>query len=473
MTFTSADYTWPIRPGLKPLAHQKVTTAFALKNKRCYILNEMGTMKTLSVLWSCDMLMLAGRIRRVLIIGPISTMRAVWYNEVMLNMPHRRVVIAHGNAKIRKEGLTNPAYDFVVMNHDGIKAEEDEIVRQQFDVIIVDELTAYKGNSERTKCMIRIANAQYADMNRARTRDGGVWGMTGNATPNKPTEAFYQCKVVNPRNEFLPRYYGQFYDAVMNRITEYIEEPKPVAPHVVAMVMQPSIRYTRKECLDLPPTTYQDLEIELTPAQKVAYKDMKDKLMHEHEEGLITAANAAVKLNKLLQISAGAVKTDDGAVVEVDCKPRLDALFELLEQTPQGKIIVFATFIATIKMLMREAAKRGVKADCIYGDVAPNNRAAIIDRFQTGDLEMIILQPQSTAHGITLVAGNTVVWFSLIASNELYQQGNARAIRGGQTLPTLVVRFMSTQADRHVAGILDHKDQFSSATLKIFDAQEI
>jgi SNF2 family DNA or RNA helicase len=473
MTFTSADYTWPIRPGLKPLAHQKVTTAFALKNKRCYILNEMGTMKTLSALWACDMLMLAQRIRRVLIISPISTMRAVWFNEVMLNMPHRRVGIAHGNAKIRESVLKSAAYDFVVMNHDGIKSAEAIIIDQQFDVIIVDELTAYKANSERTKCMIRIANAQYADMNRARTRDGGLWGMTGNATPNKPTEAFYQCKVVNPRNEYLPRYYGQFYDAVMFRITEYIEEPKPIAPHVVAMVMQPSIRYTRAECLDLPPTTYQDLEIELTPAQKEAYKAMKDKLMIEHERGLITAANAAVKLNKLLQISAGAVKDDEGQVIEVDCKPRLDALFELLEQTPQGKIIVFATFIATIKMLMREAAKRKVRADCIYGDVAPNKRAAIIDRFQTGDMEMIILQPQSTAHGITLVAGNTVVWFSLIPSNELYEQGNSRAIRGGQKLPTLVVRFLSTQADRHVAGILDHKGKFSSETLDIFNKQEI
>lgn len=471
MTFTSADYTWPIRPGLTPLAHQKVTTAFAIKNKRCYILNEMGTMKTLSALWALDILRHAGKIRRCLVISPISTMRAVWYNEIMLNMPHVRCAIAHGNARIRESVIKNAGYDVVIMNHDGIKAAEADIIDQQFDVILIDELTAYKSNSERTKCMIRIANAQDANKNRARARDGGVWGMTGNATPNKPTEAFYQCKVVNPANEFLPRYYGQFYDACITKIGEYVEIVKPEAPHIVAMVMQPSIRYTRAECLDLPPTTIQDMEIELTPVQAKAYKDMKDKLIHEAEEGLITAANAAVKLNKLLQISAGAVKDDDGNVIEIDCKPRLDATFEILDQTPQRKLIVFATFRATIHMLVREAEKRGVKVDCIYGDVPPNKRAAIIDRFQTGDLEMIVLQPQSSAHGITLVAGSTVLWFSLIPSNELYEQGNARAIRGGQVRNTLVIRFMSTEADRHVRGILEHKGNFSNETLSIFNNQ--
>lgn len=458
MTFKISDYTWPAYQGRKPFEHQRETVKFMLSNKRAFVLNDMGTGKTLAAIWACDILLTAKKIRRVLIIGPLSTMKSVWLKELFLNVPHRKAGIAHGNPQLRLSILQSCAYEFVIINHDGIKNSEDEIIRQQFDVIIIDELTAYKSHSsERSKCMERISKSAQA-----------VWGMTGELTPNSPIEAYFQCKIVNPFNKWLPKYFGQFRDACMVQVNEMVWVPKPEAPQVVAMCAQPAIRYTRDQCLDLPDTTYQTFDVPLTPEQITFYDKMRKESMVESDAGNVTAVNAAVMLNKLLQISAGAVKDDTGSVVEIGCKPRIDQLMEIFEETPQKKLVVFATYRATIEMLVKELTARNVVVAAIHGDVPQNQRSKLIDNFQSGGLQVLVLQPQSSAHGITLTAASTIVWFSLIPSNELYQQGNARIVRAGQTRKTLIIMFVSTKAERHIAKILEMKGDLSREVQRLF-----
>lgn len=458
MSFSISDYAWPAFQGRKPFLHQKHTVKFLLHNPRAFVLNDMGTGKTLSAIWSCDILMTAKKIRRVLVITPKSTMKSVWYNELFLNVPHRRAAIAHGSAVVRTRILKDPAVEFVIINHDGIKSCESEIIAQAFDIVVIDELTAYKTHSsERTKCMKRIADSARA-----------VWGMTGDMTPNSPVEAFSQVQVVNPKSKFLPKYFGQFRDACMVQINEMMWVPKPESPQIVAMVAQPAIRFTRDQCLDLPDTTYQTIETELSSEQLKYYEQMRKDAYIELEKGEIKGANAAVVLNKLMQISAGAVKTADGSVLKIGCEARMDQLFALLDETPQKKLVVFATYRASIEMILEECEKRKVKAAAIHGDVSSNNRDRAITQFQNGPLEMLVLQPQSAAHGITLTAASTVVWFSLVPSNEYFQQGNARIVRAGQTRKTLVVMFASTKAERHMASILERKGDLSAETLRLF-----
>lgn len=472
MSFSVESYLWPIHGGHTPFAHQKITSLFLLKNKRAFVLNEMGTGKTLSALWTCDMLLYAEKIRRVLVVSPLSTMKSVWGKEILMNLTHRKFSIAHGTKQKRVAAFKQPT-EFVILNHDGIKIMEEEIIDEQFDAIIIDELTAFKSNSDRTKCMKRIADAQYVKKNKKRKRDGAVWGMTGEITPNSPVEAFYQCQIVNPESEFLPRYYGQFRDATMQAVNDVLWVAKPIAPQIVGMVVKPAIRFTRDECLDLPDTTYIEREVDLTPEQEDYYRKMRQQAMIEAEGGLITAANAAVQLNKLLQISAGAVKTVDGTIVEIGCKPRIDALIDLLDETPQRKLVVFATYRASIELIRKELEKHKIKVACIHGDVRQDVRASLIDRFQTGDLEVLVLQPQSSAHGITLTAASTIVWFGLIPSNELHQQGNARIIRAGQKRKTFIYYFLSTKAERHIYKILQRKGDMSSETLALFNSGDL
>jgi SNF2 family DNA or RNA helicase len=236
----------------------------------------------------------------------------------------------------------------------------------------------------------------------------------------------------------------------MYQINEYVWAPKDQAANIVAAVLQPSIRYTREECIDLPPTMIETLEVDFTPEQSATYDKMAKELYLQVEAGQITAVNAAVALNKLLQISAGAVKTNDGEIHQIDCSTRLNVLYEIFEQTPQRQLVVFATFVASVKRLVEFFKSKNVSVAAIYGEVDQNTRGTLIDQFQNGQLNVLILQPQSSAHGITLTSASTIVWYSLIPSNELYQQGNARIIRPGQTRKTMIIRFVSSKAEKHI-----------------------
>ena len=355
------------------------------------------------------------------------------------------------------------AYDFTIINHDGIVSVFEELCAEKYDIIIVDELTAYKTfSADRTKKMIQLSRTAKA-----------VWGMTGKPTPNSPLEAFSQAHVVNPANPHLPRYFTQYRDMTMYRLSLYQWVARPEAVNIVATILQPAVRYKLTDCIDMPPIVYQTLDVPFTPQQTKAYVEMKDQLYTELANGEVSASNAAVKLNKLLQISAGAVKNDEGEPTLVDCTPRLNALYDVFEETPNKKLIVFVTFRASIKVVSDFFASKGVSVKVIYGDVSPIRRQEAITEFQNSGLEVLVIQPQSSAHGITLTASSTIVWFSLIPSNELYQQGNARIYRAGQRVPCLIIHMISSGAEKHIAKMLTRKEVQAASVLELISKHEL
>lgn len=452
-----ADYPWPIKEGRTPFVHQKKTSEFLICNRRAYCFNDMGTGKTLSAYWASDFLMRNEVIRRVIIVAPLSTMRSAWVRDLILNVPNRTYAVAHGT-RDRRIAAINSGANFVIINHDGLKIMQEHIIRAKFDLMIIDELTAFKNYSaDRTKAAQRVAMAI-----------GAVWGLTGRPTPNSPIEAYGQARVVNPKNPYLPTYFTQFRDLTMHKINQFIYIPKDEANDLVFRILQPAIRFTRAQCIDLPPCTIDTRHIEMTNEQKVAYEKMRHQLLIEYEEGFITAANVAIKLLKLTQIAAGAVKDDEGRVVYYDASPRFNELLDIFEETPQQKLVVFAAFRADVERIVEFFEKRGIKAGMIYGSVPEKRRFQLIEDFQDGNLAVLVIQPQSAAHGITLTAANNVVWFSLIPSNEYYTQANDRIIRIGQTREQYIIRLTGSPAEMRLIKMLEGKAFQSDDLMKDF-----
>ena len=434
-----------------------MTTQFLLTNKRSYCFNDMGTGKTLSALWAADFLLINDVIKRVLITAPLSTLRATWGREIMYNLPHRRWAVCHGSKSQRISVLRGNS-ELVIINHDGLKIVEDEIVRSGFQLFIVDELTAFKTHStDRTRAAERIARSMK-----------GVWGMTGVPTPNGPIEAFGQAKVVNPFNPFLPKFFGQFRDRVVEKVTDFLYVPKPGANDEVFRILQPAIRYTREQCIDLPPRTYEVRDVPLSPEQSIVYEKMRKELLVQYQHGEITAANAGVKALKLLQIAAGSVKDDEGKVVHLKCDNRLSELYDIWESTPQKKLVVFAAFRASVERIVQFFVGRKVKAACIMGGTDGKVRGHLIEDFQNGDLSVLVLQPASSAHGITLTAANIIVWHSLVPSNEIHTQANDRITRIGQSRNQLVIYLIGCKAEAHILSLLENKEAQSNDLLSSY-----
>jgi len=415
------------------------------------------------VLWALDILFTNQKIKKVLVSAPLTTLRIVWGKEIFDNLPHLKYAIAHGSKAARLKAIRSDA-QIIIINHDGIKVCLDEIVRERMDILIIDEQTAFKNAmADRTKNMIYLAKHFKA-----------VWGLTGNPSPNSPSEIFGQAKVVNPDNPFLPKYFTKFKQQVETEIGPYIWIPKPEAKDVVHRILQPSIRYERDQCFDIPPMVHRLVEIPMSPQQQEAYDKMKKELYLEYERGEITAVNAAVKAIKLLQISAGAVKDDTGNVYYLDDTPKVEYILNTFENDlGKSKLLVVSAFRASVEKLCERFQKEKIKTDIIYGQVSLNKRTEVINRFQQGDLQILVIQPQAVAHGTCFDATNFVIWHSLIPSGEIYSQMIDRIISASQKKKQFNEYLIGSKADKHIYDILVNKTNFSNGVLAMFSQKSL
>ena len=435
-------YDWPGR--YKPFDHQKTTASFLTMNPRAFCFNEQGTGKTASAIWAADFLMKQGKINRVLIICPLSIMDSAWRNDLFSFAMHRTVDIAHGAKKKRQEIIGSDT-EFVIINYDGVEIVKDDIANGGFDLIIVDEATHYKNaQSKRWKVLASIM-----------TSDTWLWMMTGTPAAQSPVDAYGLAKLVNPKE--VPRFFGAFRELVMHKVTQFKWAPKPNATEIVYNALQPAIRFTKEQCLDLPEMTYVKREVELTAQQKKFYEILRKQMMTTAGGEQITAANAAVNMNKLLQISCGAVYSDTGETVEFDVKNRYKVLREVIDESSQ-KVLIFVPFKHVIGILKEKLDKEGITNDVINGDVSANKRTAIFKEFQdTNDPRVLIIQPQAAAHGVTLTAANTIVWWGPTSSLETYAQANARVHRSGQKHPCTVVQLQGSPVEKRIYKMLDDR----------------
>ena len=270
-----------------------------------------------------------------------------------------------------------------------------------------------------------------------------------------PLDAFGLAKLINPNS--VPRFFSSFRDQVMYKITNFRWIPKEDATDRVFNALQPAIRFTKDQCMDLPAMTYVKRKVELTRQQKAYYDELKSKMVLNMGGEQVTSMNAAVNMNKLLQISAGAVYTDEGEALEFDIKHRYKVLREVIDESSK-KVLVFVPFKHVIDVLTAKLCKDGITTEIIRGDVSAPKRTEIFKRFQnTPDPKVLVIQPQAAAHGVTLTAANTVVWWGPTSSLETYAQANARVHRAGQDHKCTVVQLEGSYIEKRVYSLLDNR----------------
>jgi len=124
--------------------------------KRAFCFNEQGTGKTASVIWTADYLMKQGKVKRVLVLCPLSIMKSAWQRDLFTFAMHRSCSVAHGAAPQRKK-IIEAGAEFVIINFDGLAIVKDEIIAGGFDLIVVDEANAYKNvQTNRWKVFSRL-----------------------------------------------------------------------------------------------------------------------------------------------------------------------------------------------------------------------------------------------------------------------------------------------------------------------------
>ena len=444
---------------MRPYEHQVKIIKFMLANKRGYLFADMGTGKTSSSLWFTDMLADAGKIRKVLIVGPLSTVRSVWVNEIQKVCPYRKYQVVHGSRSERLKALKSPAL-YYITNTDAVRTYHDEFVKAGFDILIIDEITDFaNAQSKRSKRMQSLAS-----------HIPSVFGLSGNPLAKGLIASYGLAKIVRP--EGLPiKYFTRYRDLILSQINLYEYVPRPGATRLVNKVLQPAIRFSLEECVDIPPIVFEERFVELPAPTMKLFKEMVKDQIAEYKDGLITAQTAGVKAIRLVQILTGHTKNEEGQIIDTDCGPKFNELINLYHESG-NKLVVFCQGVPTVHRVQAFFDSKGIPCRHIYGEVPPNQRDAIINEFQNTEEGVIAAQVRTMSHGVTLTKSYTMVFFGLIAGNETYRQAIRRIRRIGQEHRQRVVKLISTKFEKTGFAKLDDTEFTAQAVLDMYNEGE-
>lgn len=414
-----------------------------------------NTGKTAAALWATEYLRARGIVKNILVICPLSVMD-VWTSEIFSVLPHWSSTQLIGKRERRVDLLEDT--NFGIINYDGLVSIQKEVAKWNPDLVIVDEASAYC--NPRTK--------RHAALRAILRPTARLWMLTGTPIANAPTDAYGLIKLINP--SCIPPSFKLFQETLMRKFGPYKWVPRAGAEAKVFELMQPAIRFSKKDCLDLPPITFNHRRCEMSKKQLEVFVDVKSEMKHEDQESgsEIKAVNAAVKLIKLQQIMCGVVKDTDGNPLELDPKERLELIKELVSEA-EAKVIIFVPFIHAMHLVQNYLAK-DYQTELVNGAVSKANRDDIFRRFQQDDkLKVLIAHPKVAAHGLNLTAANTIIWYAPIFSIDQYTQANARIERTGQKLSMSIYNISCHPVETAIYALLRARESLQARVLDLYD----
>lgn len=453
-------YTWPFP--FKPFNHQMVTADFLTQNMRAFCFNEIGTGKSISAIWAADFLMNLGLINKVMIVSTLSTLDIVWDKELFQSVPHRKTSVVHGGPERRRKKLAEDV-DFYITNHESLQDLSTLLLdRPDIDMVIIDEGAKFRNAKAKTlwpPCN-DIINGPIPR---------NCWWLTGAPMPKAPTDLWAQAQIVNPKT--VPRFFSRFRDMTMLKVSEYKWVPIRGWEDICYSAIQPSIRFRRSECLDIPKCFVPPPEIvPMSKDQSKAYKDFQEHFLSEFEGKLITAVNEGSQRTKLLQIASGAIYHPDHTYTTIDCAPKLAALDSHIEET-NFKVIIYVTFTHGLKILDEHIRSKypKISVEMLWGAAGRTRRKDVLTAFQSGDLNIILAHPEVMAHGVTMTAANTIIWWSAFDDFEIYDQANGRIQRISQEREQYIIRLACCAKEAEVYRRLETKESMQGLLLDMID----
>lgn len=446
--------------GGTPFEAQRTTCALMTTEPRAFVLNGLGTGKTRAALWSFDYLKKAGLAQRMVVVATISTMQRTWAREAFQHFPHLSVGVLHGT-KDKRLKVLGEDHDIYVINHDGLVVLERELSkRDDLDTWTLDELALFRnGQATRSKTCRRIIQDRK-----------WVWGMTGGPVPKDPTDAYGQIRLILP-GAVGDMSFTRFREATMHKVSQWKWVAKPDAMETVYKAMQPAVRFSLDDVAELPDMVELTSDVDMGPMQANLYADLEEHSLSMVEGSTITAMNEAALRVKLFQVAGGWVYATQKGVVELDPGPRLDALVETIDESA-SKVIVFVPFIHMLDGVSAHLRDEGYDVAVVSGDTPQRARNQIFNDFQdTAKIKVLVAHPKCMAHGLTLTAADTIVWYVPTEDLETFDQANARIRRPGQTRKQRMVMLQGTTIERMAYKRLRQKQSLQGLLLELYENQ--
>ena len=405
-------------------------SSFLLLRHRGYIFATGNTGKTIAAL-----IAFAERRRqgggKAIVYAPKSLLEPAWENDARKAVPDMRVSVAY--AENRLEAFQRDA-DIYVTNNDAVKwVRKNPRFLKGVDTGIIDESSNFKHrDSDRSKAAAWVFKRfKYRAM------------LSATPTSKSITEIWHQVKLLDD-GQRLGTAFSSFRDAVQiphmrdPRYPKAVEwRDRPGAESSVSEIIADiSIRHKFEDVMpDVPGN--RSFYMHYTPSPKLLalYRRMQDQaaaMLNETTDEAVVAANAAVLRGKLLQIASGHVYAN-GKSYNLD-PGRTELIAELIGHRKHS--VTFYSWGHQRLSLIEELDKRGISWAEFHSTTPNKDRMTIMNDYQSGRYQTVLMHPATGAHGLTLTQGDTTIWCSPHDRPDLLYQGKKRVHRGGQIKET-------------------------------------
>lgn len=418
------------------------------------------------------------KIEKTLIVAPGITLQN-WRNEILqyTKIPQEKIVVLQGTGiqRIKQFVLqtTDDEDKIIICNYETIsvmKKIRSTLVKWKPKYVVADEMHKIKDHkSVRAEGMREVsASSEYR------------YGLTGTAILNSLMDLFSQWLWLDRgatlgTNFFVFR--GKYYQDKNQHMPRHIHFPKFEVKRgsdeeLKALIQPMSAKAIKSECLDLPPLIKKKVFVSLNRDQQKNYDDMKNHMLTWMQSGdsAVVASTALTKVIRLMQITSGFVKDENGVESLYEKNPKAEALTELLEGILPNKVIIWSTFKKSYETIRNVVAKLKVRMVECHGETPNSQKFKNVDLFNHDpEVKVFLGHPQSLGIGINLVASSYMIYFDRNFSLENDIQSEARNYRAGSEIHQCVTRYdivAKNTVDELCLTMLDRKSEVSASILQ-------
>ncbi|MCB2300379.1 SNF2-related protein [Clostridium tagluense] len=446
----------------KPHEYQQYAMTHIIEHEAAGLFLDMGLGKTVTTLTAIDTLLFLGDVVKVLVIAPLRVAEDTWSTEIEKwdQLSHLKISKVLGKPKDRIRAMNKPA-DIYVTNRENVEwLVKEYFDKWPFDMCVIDELSSFKSAKA----------IRFRSLKKVRPYFKRIVGLTGTPAPNSLIDLWPQLYLLDGGvrlGKTITGFKQQFFSP--GRQNGYIvfdwklKDGSEDAIH--NKIGDICISMMSKDYLDIPERIDNIINVNLPEKVRSTYKKLEKDLVIELEDNDITAANAAVLTNKLLQMSNGAIYSETKEVVEIHDE-KLKILLELIEAANGKPVLIFYSFKHDFSRIVSYLKAKKLKAIGL-GD------SSDIKKWNSGEIPILLVHPASAGHGLNLqYGGNIIIWFGLTWSLELYQQANARLHRQGQKEVVVVHHIVcKNTVDEDVMRALGNKEINQNTLLEAVKAR--
>ena len=444
----------------KPHDYQAHAIDYILNKPEAALLLDMGLGKTVITLTALTtMLTEQFTAVRPLVIAPLRVARDTWPEELGKwdHLQGLTMAVMVGTAAERRRALHQDA-DVWVINRENLPWLVKELAGEwPFDTVIIDELSSFKSHSSQ----------RFKALKQVRPHIRRIIGLTGTPAPNSLLDLWAPFRLLDEGQRLGTHigHYRQRYFTPGRRNGHIIYEWKlrdGADQEIHDAISDITLSMKAIDHLDMPPVTTIDRTVHLTGTTLALYRELRDEMVADLEDGeTVIADSAGVLAGKLQQLASGAIYTDDGDY-RVIHDEKLQALDDIIDEAHGANVLVAFWYKHELARLRQRY---------------PHGRLLDADQDMTdwkqGRIQLGFIHPASAGHGLNLQSGGHIlVWLTLPWSLELVEQTNGRLHRQGQKDPVTIVRILAAPTiDTRVVAALEAKDVTQSALIAAVKAE--